>query len=45
MSKKVCVGYHITTLPEEDILSNHCFVLCSYGMLTKDEELVIPSFY
>jgi len=33
------------TLMKEEILDNHMSVLCSFGISTKDEELVLPSLY
>ena len=37
--------YTPTTLTKEEILDNHMSVLCSFGISTKDEELVLPSLY
>jgi hypothetical protein len=37
--------YTPTTLTREEILDNHWFVLCSFGISTKDEELDLPSLY
>ena len=34
-----------TTLTKEEIMDNHRFVLCSFGISTKDEELDLPSLY
>ena len=38
-------AYTPTTLTKEEILDNHRSVLCSYGILTKDGELDLPSLY
>ena len=35
--------YTLTKLTKEEILDNHRFVLCSFGISTKDEELDLPS--
>ena len=37
--------YTPTTLTKEEIMDNHRFVLCSFGISTKDEELDLPSLY
>ena len=37
--------YTLTTLTKEEILDNHRSVLCSFGILTKDDELDLPSLY
>ena len=34
-----------TTLTKEENLDNHMFVLCSFGISTKDEDLDLPSLY
>jgi hypothetical protein len=34
-----------TTITKEEIMDNHRFVLCSFGISTKDEELDLPSLY
>ena len=34
-----------TLTKEEEILDNHRFVLCSFGISTKDEELNLPLLY
>jgi hypothetical protein len=39
-------GIHIRFIPpKEEILDNHRYVLCSFGISTKDEELDLPSLY
>ena len=37
--------YTLTTLTKEEILDNHRYVLCSFGISTKDGELDFPSLY
>jgi hypothetical protein len=37
--------YTPTTLAKEEIMENHRSVLCSFGILIKDEELDLPSLY
>jgi hypothetical protein len=37
--------YTSMTLTKVEILDNHGFVLCFFGMTTKDEELDLPSLY
>ena len=37
--------YTPTTPTKEEILDNHRYVLCSFGISTKDEELDLPSLY
>ena len=37
--------YTFTTLTKEEILNNHRYVLCSFWISIKDEELNLPSLY
>ena len=38
-------SYTPTTITKEEILENHWFVLCSFGISKKDEELDLPTLY
>ena len=38
-------SYTPTTITKVEILDNHWFVLCSFGISKKDEELNLPTLY